>query len=336
TGFVSLMSNGMDVFFSEKTLYGAGRIEAAIEDLRSKGLIYDGFLEPPEGGSPEDWEPREQTFFRSTDFGDDADRPIKNADNTWTYFAPDIAYHFDKISRGFDALVNVFGADYGSYVKRMKAVVSALSDNHMPFDIKLTKPVRFFEHGEPYKMSKRPGAFNTLRNLVDRIGPDVTRFAMLTRRNDAALDVDLAELLDQSKDNPVFNVQYAHAQVQSVLRKARQAGIPCEDADLAAVDLSGLIHDAELTVAKRLAEWPRMVDIAARTKEPHRIAFYLNDLASEFHALWTKAGDVPELRFVREDDLTVSAAKIALPRAVAVVISAGLGILGVTPADEMR
>ncbi len=326
----------MDVFFSEKSLYGTGLIESALEDLQARGLIYEGVLEPPKGKKPEDWEPREQTLFRSTDHGDDVDRPVKKSDGSWTYFAPDIAYHYDKVSRGFDALIDVFGADHGGYVKRMKAAVSALSDGRVPLDIKLTQLVRLFKNGEPLKMSKRAGNFVTLRDVVDEVGADVTRFVMLTRKNDAPLDFDFDKVLEQSRENPVFYVQYAHARVSSVMRKAAEAGIPADPDALAGADLSRLAHPAELVVAKKLCEWPRLVEIAARTNEPHRVAFYLYELAGEFHALWNRGNELPELRFLQEDNAEASQAKIALAQAVAVVISAGLGILGVTPAQEMR
>ncbi|MAN99744.1 arginine--tRNA ligase [uncultured Roseovarius sp.] len=326
----------MDVFYSEKSLYGTGLIEAAIEDLRGKGLIYRGVLEPPKGKMPEDWEPREQTLFKSTEHGDDVDRPIMKSDGGWTYFAPDIAYHYDKISRGFDLLIDVFGADHGGYVKRMKAAVSALSNGRVPVDIKLCQLVKLYKNGEPFKMSKRAGTFVTLRDVVDQVGADVTRFVMLTRKNDAPLDFDFDKVLEQSKDNPVFYVQYANARVNSVLRKAAEAGIAVDDATLAGADLSGLTHEAELAVARKIAEWPRLVEIAGRTNEPHRVAFYLYDLASDLHALWNRGNDDASLRFIQEGDVATSQAKIALARAVTVVISAGLGILGVTPAEEMR
>ena len=326
----------MDVFFSEKSLYGTGRIEEALKALEAKGLIYEGVLEPPKGKKPEDWEPREQTLFKSTEHGDDVDRPVKKSDGSWTYFAPDIAYHYDKVERGFDMLIDVFGADHGGYVKRMKAAVSALTDGKVPLDIKLTQLVKLYKNGEPFKMSKRAGTFVTLRDVVDAVGKDVTRFHMLTRKNDAPLDFDFDKVLEQSKDNPVFYVQYANARVNSVLRKAREAGIDVDDATLAKSDLASLTHEAELAVAKKLAEWPRMVEIAGRTNEPHRVAFYLYDLASELHALWNRGNDDPSLRFLQEGDAATSQAKIALARATTVVISAGLGILGVTPAEEMR
>ncbi|WP_170418408.1 arginine--tRNA ligase [Ruegeria arenilitoris] len=326
----------MDVFFSEKSLYGTGKIEAALKSLSDKGLIYEGVLEPPKGKTPEDWEPREQTLFKSTAHGDDVDRPVKKSDGSWTYFAPDIAYHYDKVSRGFDALIDVFGADHGGYVKRMKAAVSALSDGKVPLDIKLTQLVKLWKNGEPFKMSKRAGNFVTLRDVVDQVGPGVTRFVMLTRKNDAPLDFDFDKVLEQSRENPVFYVQYAHARVMSVLRRAAEAGIAADDATLKAADLSKIDHAAELVVAKKLAEWPRLVEIAARTNEPHRVAFYLYELAGDFHALWNKGNEEMSLRFLQDGDAATSQAKIALARAVSVVISAGLGILGVTPAQEMR
>ncbi|PZR00928.1 MAG: arginine--tRNA ligase [Cereibacter sphaeroides] len=325
----------MDVYSSEKALYGTGKIEAAIEQLRAQGLIYEGVLEPPKGKTPEDWEPRQQTLFRSTDHGDDVDRPVQKSDGSWTYFAPDIAYHYDKVQRGFDALIDVFGADHGGYVKRMKAAVAALSGGKVPLDIKLIQLVKLWKNGEPFKMSKRAGTFVTLRDVVEQAGVDVTRFVMLTRKNDAALDFDFDKVLEQSKDNPVFYVQYANARVNSVLRKAAEAGIVCDDAALSAADMSSISHPAEFELAAKIAEWPRLVEIAARNNEPHRVAFYLYELASDLHGLWNRGNDDLSLRFI-QDDKAISQAKIALARTVAVVISAGLGILGVTPVEEMR
>jgi arginyl-tRNA synthetase len=323
----------MDNFFSEKSLYGTGRIEDAIKELDDKGLIYRGTLEPPKGKMPDDWEPREQTLFKSTEHGDDVDRPVQKSDGSWTYFAPDIAYHYDKIDRGFDALIDVFGADHGGYVKRMKAAVSALSDGKVPLDIKLTQLVKLYKNGEPFKMSKRAGTFVTLRDVVDQVGADVTRFHMLTRKNDAPLDFDFDKVNEQSKDNPVFYVQYAHARVNSVLRKAEG---DFSDAALASADFSKLTHAAEIAVAKKLAEWPRLVEIAAKGHEPHRVAFYLYDLASDFHGLWNMGNADHALRFIQEGDIATTSAKIALIRAVQLVIASGLGILGVTPVEEMR
>ncbi len=322
----------MDVFYSEKSLYGTGRIEAAIAALDEKGLIYEGTLEPPKGKLPEDWEAREQTLFKSTAHGDDVDRPVKKSDGSWTYFAPDIAYHYDKVERGFDALIDVFGADHGGYVKRMKAAVSALSDGQVPLDIKLTQLVKLYKNGEPFKMSKRAGTFVTLRDVIDEVGSDVTRFVMLMRKNDAPLDFDFAKATEQSKDNPVFYVQYAHARVASVFRKA---GGENSDTALAKADLSLLAHEDEQALLRKLAEWPRLVEAAAGAHEPHRVAFYLYDLASAFHSLQHQGKMDPDLRFLREDAPALSQARLALIRAVQLVIAAGLGILGVTPANEM-
>ncbi|MDB2577461.1 arginine--tRNA ligase [Tateyamaria sp.] len=332
---LSALGVKMDRFFSEKSLYNTGLIEAALDDLREKGLIYEGVLEPPKGKKPDDWEPREQTLFKSTDHGDDVDRPVMKSDGSWTYFAPDIAYHYDKVQRGYDVLIDVFGADHGGYVKRMKAAVSALSLGRVPLDIKLTQLVKLFKDGEPFKMSKRAGTFVTLRDVVEQVGPGVTRFHMLTRKNDAPLDFDFDKVLEQSRDNPVFYVQYAHARINSVLGKAAEAGIAADDAALGDADLRVLNHEAEWALAAKLAEWPRLVETAARSNEPHRVAFYLYDLAAVFHSLWNRGNDLPHLRFVQDNSAT-SQAKIALARACGVVIAAGLGILGVEPAKELR
>jgi arginyl-tRNA synthetase len=334
---LALIGVTMDSYFSERSLYDSGRIEEALAALEGRGLIYTGVLEPPKGKTPEDWEPRPQTLFRSTEFGDDVDRPLKKSDGGWTYFAPDIAYHYDKIRRGFDMLIDIFGADHGGYVKRMKAAVAALSaDKPVPLDIKLTQLVRLWKGGEPFKMSKRAGTFVTLRDVVEQVGPDVTRFVMLTRRNDAPLDFDFDKVLEQSKDNPVFYVQYAHARAFSVLARAREAGFDTSDVALGAADLAPLGWPGELKLVQKIAEWPRQVEIAAAQHEPHRIAFFLYDLASEFHALQHQGKLDPALRFVREDEKETTQARLALVRASMVVISTGLAILGVTPMEEMR
>jgi arginyl-tRNA synthetase len=333
---LALLGVRMDHFFSERSLYGTGRIEAALAALDARGLLYEGVLEPPKGKTPEDWEPREQTLFRSTAFGDDVDRPVRKSDGGWTYFAPDIAYHYDKIERGYDELIDVLGADHGGYVKRLKAVVSALSDGRVPLDVKLCQLVKLTKGGEPFKMSKRAGTFVTLRDVVDQVGPDVTRFVMLTRKNDATLDFDFDKVLEQSKDNPVFYVQYANARAHSIARRAAEAGFDLDDAALASADLAPLGGQGELALAKKLAEWPRLVEIAAAHHEPHRLAFYLYDLAGDFHALQHAGKLDPELRFLREDAPAATRARLALVRATALVIATGLGILGVTPMDEMR
>ena len=326
----------MDVFYSEKSLYGTGRIEAALQDLKDKGLIYEGVLEPPKGKKPEDWEPRVQTLFRSTEHGDDVDRPVMKSDGGWTYFAPDIAYHYDKVQRGFDLLIDVFGADHGGYVKRMKAAVSALSGGTVPLDVKLTQLVKLYKNGEPFKMSKRAGTFVTLRDVVDQVGADVTRFVMLTRKNDAMLDFDFDKVIEAGKDNPIWYIQYAHSRVVSLLAKAQAAGVDVSDANLAQSDMALLSLDEELTVIRKVAEWPRQVEVAARTNEPHRIAFYTYELASDFATLYSRNKIDARYNMIHEDDLPLTQAKIALARAVAIVIAAGLGILGVTPAHQMR
>ena len=332
---LDLLGIEMDTFFSEKSLYGGGKIEAALDRLRDNGLIYKGVLEPPKGKKTDDWEPREQTLFKSTEHGDDVDRPVLKSDGSWTYFAPDIAYHFDKISRGFDILIDVFGADHGGYVKRMKAAVSALSSGEVPLDIKLCQLVKLYQNGEPFKMSKRAGNFVMLRDLVEQVGPDVTRFVMLTRKNDAALDFDFQKVLEQSRENPVFYVQYAHARIKSVIRKAEALNLDTSDYALSEANLSSLTHASELSLIKKLAEWPRIVELSARLYEPHRLAFYLFDLSSELHSHWGKGGENPHLRFLQSDDMTITKSKIALARAVSIVISSGLAILGVQPAEKM-
>jgi arginyl-tRNA synthetase len=325
----------IDNYFSEKSLYSERKIDLTIEQLSNRGLIYEGVLEPPKGKKLDDWMPRKQTLFKSTDFGDDVDRPVKKSDGSWTYFAPDIAYHFDKIYRGYDILIDILGADHGGYVKRMKAAVLALSDTKVELDVKLVQLVKLYRNGVPFKMSKRAGTFVTLSDLIQEVGSDVVRFVMLTRKNDAPLDFDLEKVLEQSKDNPVFYVQYAHARVCSVLRKAEEADIDISDQNLASADLSQNNHQVELRLVKKLAEWPRLVQVSAKTNEPHRVAFYLYELAGDFHSLWNKGNDDKGLRFIQEDK-TTALAKLALARAVAIVISSGLSILGVEAVSEMR
>ena len=325
----------MDNYFSEKSVYSERKIDLTIEQLSKRGLIYEGVLEPPKGKKLDDWSPRKQTLFKSTNFGDDVDRPVKKSDGTWTYFAPDIAYHFDKIDRGYDILIDILGADHGGYVKRMKAAVLALSDTKVELDVKLVQLVKLYRNGVPFKMSKRAGTFVTLSDLIHEVGSDVVRFVMLTRKNDAPLDFDLEKVLDQSKDNPVFYVQYAHARVCSVLRKAAEADIDISDQNLISADLSQNNHQVELRLIKKLAEWPRLVQVSAKTNEPHRVAFYLYELAGDFHSLWNKGNDEKRLRFIQEDT-TIALAKLALARSVAIVISSGLSILGVEAVSEMR
>ncbi|WP_020401103.1 arginine--tRNA ligase [Kordiimonas gwangyangensis] len=326
-----------DVFFSERSLHESGRIPEAVDVLRSRGHIYEGVLEPPKGKTPDDWEPREQTLFRATDFGDDVDRPLQKSSGEYTYFAADIAYHHDKYVRGYHQMIDVLGADHGGYVKRMQAAVKALAEDGA-LDVRLCQLVKLYRDGEPFKMSKRAGNFVTLREVVDEVGAGVTRFIMLTRKNDAPLDFDFKKVMEQSKDNPVFYVQYAHARVHSVLAKARDAfpSLDTSDKSLEGADLSLLASDSEIAMIKQCLAWPRMVEAAAEAHEPHRIAFFLYDLASEFHTFWNKGNDDPSLRFIIEGEEALTKARMALVRAVAIVIASGLTVLGVTPLEEMR
>jgi arginyl-tRNA synthetase len=330
-----------EVFFSERSLTAGPEgdlVAQAIVGLRRRGLVYEGRLPPPKGQPQEDWEDREQTLFRSTEFGDDVDRPLMKSDGSYTYFASDIAYHKVKIDRGYDILIDVWGADHGGYVKRMRAAVEALSEGRVTLDVKLCQLVQLMRHGEPVKMSKRAGEFVTLRDVVDEVGVDAVRFMMLFRKNDAPLEFDLSKVIEQSKDNPVFYVQYAHARTRSVLRNARTmlAGVDVSISALAGADFSLLEDEGEVTLIKLIAQFPRIVEAAALSHEPHRIAFYLHDLASNLHAHWTRGKDRPQLRFLNEErrDLTVS--RLALIAALASVLSSGLGILGVSAPEEMR
>jgi arginyl-tRNA synthetase len=327
-----------DLFSSERELVQGGAVDRATETLDAAGLLYVGTLEPPKGKLPDDWEERPQTLFKASEFGDDTDRPLKKSDGSWTYFASDLAYHQDKYRRGFTTLIDVWGADHGGYVKRVDAGVKALTDGEAALDVKLCQMVRLLEDGEPAKMSKRAGTFVTLRDLVDAVGKDVVRFIMLTRKNDAPLDFDLVKVREQSRDNPVFYVQYAHARCHSV---ARMAGEAFPDADfgldaLKGADLSLLEDVDEIGLVRALAEWPRTVEGAAQAHEPHRLAFYLYDLAAAFHALWSKARDEPGLRFVVAEDEALTRARMALVRAVQTVIASGLDVMGVTPVEELR
>lgn len=321
-----------DVFFSEKALHTNGGINRAIKNLESQGLVYRGVLEPPKGKKPEDWEERPQLLFKATAFGDDTDRPLQKSDGTWTYFAADIAYHYDKFTRGYPELINIWGADHGGYIKRVDAAVRAMSEGKAKLDVKTIQLVNLFKNGEPFKMSKRAGTFVTLNDVVAEVGRDVTRFIMLTRKNNDSLDFDFAQVLEQSKDNPVFYVQYAHARAKSVLR-AEKAENPCLFDQSA--DVSLLNRAEELSLIKVLAAWPRMVEQAAAAHEPHRIAFYLGDLAAAVHQFWAQGKQDPSLRFRLSDDAALTRARMALVEAVAIVIANGLHIMGVTPLDEM-
>jgi arginyl-tRNA synthetase len=330
-----------DVFYSERSLVDgrADLVAATIDWLRARGYVYEGRLPPPKGAAVEDWEDREQTLFRSTAFGDDIDRALKKSDGSYTYFASDIAYHRSKLERGFRALIDVWGADHGGYIKRMQAAVAALSEGKAELDVKLIQLVRLLRAGEPVKMSKRAGDFVTLREVVDEVGRDAVRFMMLFRKNDAVLDFDLAKVIEQSRDNPVFYVQYGHARGQSVFRNAATAfpDLPSDLASLAdAAQLDRLSDPAELSLMRRIALYPRVVEGAALAHEPHRIAFYLFDLASEFHALWTLGNAAPHLRFIIQDDRQMTAARLVLVLGVTTVLASGLAILGVGAPNEMR
>ncbi len=327
-----------DVFTSERALVETGKVDAALSTLTADGLIYEGIPDAPKGKQPDDWEPRPQILFRATQFGDDVDRPLKKSDGSWTYFASDIAYHFDKFRRGFGDMIDVWGADHGGYVKRMQAAVKAITGSRGALDVKLCQMVNLLKGGQPYRMSKRAGTFVTLRDLVDAVGKDVVRFIMLTRKNDAHLDFDLDKVLEQSRDNPVFYVQYAHARAHSVLRHAAELWPDTDiSADaLAAGPLHRLTDPAELALIGILAGWPRLVESAAEAHEPHRVAFYLSDLAAAFHGLWNKGRDETSLRFLVEEDRDLSLARLGLVRAVAMVVASGLAIFGVEPVEEMR
>jgi arginyl-tRNA synthetase len=327
-----------DVFTSERALVEAGAIDSVMKALEAQGLLYVGVLEPPKGKLPDDWEPRPQTLFRSTQFGDDVDRPIKKSDGSWTYFAADIAYHLDKYRRGFREMIDVWGADHGGYVKRMQAAVTAVSGGEAALDVKLAQLVSLFDKGEPVKMSKRAGTFVTLREVVDEVGKDVFRFIMLTRKNDQALEFDFAKVMEQSKDNPVFYVQYAHARASSVIRHAHEVlgGVDLSPAALGGAELDLLQDPAELAVIRRLAAWPRLVDSAAEAHEPHRVAFFLHELAGEFHALWNKGNADASLRFLVPADPALSLARLALVEGTRIVIASGLKVFGVEPVEEMR
>lgn len=326
------------VFTSERAMVEAGEVDKALASLEARGLIYVGVLEPPKGKTPEDWEPRPQTLFRATEFGDDVDRPLKKSDGSWTYFASDIAYHKQKFDRGFPMMIDVWGADHGGYVKRLQAAVKAITEGRGALDVKLCQMVNLMKNGEPYKMSKRAGTFVTLRDLTREVGKDVVRFIMLTRKNDAHLDFDLDKVLEQSRDNPVFYVQYAHARASSVARHAADLfpGRDLSDAALAAVDLSALADADEIAVMRKLAAWPRLIESAAESHEPHRVAYYLAELAAAFHGLWNRGRDEAELRFLIGEKPDLSLARLALVRAVALVVASGLKVFGVEPVLEMR
>jgi arginyl-tRNA synthetase len=343
-GDLAALAVDFDAFVSERQLVEQGAVDAALDTLTQRQLIYEGVLEPPKGKVPDDWEPRPQTLFRATQFGDEVDRPLKKSDGSWTYFAGDIAYHHDKFRRGFRNLIDVWGADHGGYVKRMQAAVKAITGGEAALDVKLTQLVHLFDKGEPVRMSKRAGTFVTLREVVDRLdeltgghGKDVFRFIMLTRKNDQTLEFDFAKVTEQSKDNPVFYVQYAHARAASVMRHATEEFPPDKLTDdaLAGAPLDRLDDPLELTLMRLLASWPRIVESAAEAHEPHRIAFFLQEVAAQFHLLWTKGKDDATLRFLIASEPELTLARLALVRGVALVIASGLGVFGVEPVGEM-
>jgi len=328
-----------DTFSSERALVEAGGVDAVMGSLEDRDLIYTGVLEPPKGKKPDDWEPRPQTLFKATEFGDDVDRPVKKSDGSWTYFASDMAYHLDKFNRDYADMIDVWGADHGGYVKRMQAAVKALTEDKGALDVKLCQMVNLMDGGEPVKMSKRSGTFITLREVIDEVGKDVVRFIMLTRKNDAQLDFDMAKVKEQTRDNPVFYVQYSHARCRSVLRQAVEmfGDEALTPEALSSADLSRLSDPAELALIKEMAAWPRTVESAAEAHEPHRIAYYLQDLAGAFHALWTKgAREDTSLRFITESDKDLTLARLALVSALAMVIASGLAVMGVQPVEELR
>ncbi len=327
-----------DLFFSERSLTEGGRdqVREAIDLLRAKGLIFEGRLPRPKGHDDDDWEDREQTLFRSTAFGDDVDRALMKSDGSYTYFAYDVAYHYNKLKRGFDDYFNVLGADHVGYIPRLKAAVDALSDGKAKFFTPVCQLVKVLRHGEPVRMSKRAGTFVALRDVVDEVGRDPVRFMMLMRKNDSPLDFDLAKVVEQSKDNPVFYVQYAHARASSVFRNAREAFPDLDEAVYRAADLSRLSDPGEIDILKRLARYPRVIESAAREREPHRLPFYLYDLASAFHQQWARGNESPHLRFIQPEDGGVTAARLALVAATQRVIASGLSVLGVQAPEEMR
>jgi arginyl-tRNA synthetase len=327
-----------DVFTSERALVASGAADATIDWLATQGLIYEGVLDPPKGKTPDDWEPRPQTLFRATRFGDDVDRPLRKSDGSNTYFANDIAYHADKVQRGFDVLIDVLGADHGGYVKRMSAAVQAVSAGKAKFEAVLCQMVHVMRGGQPVRMSKRAGSFVTLRDLLDEVGKDAVRFTMLTRKADAQMEFDLDQALAQTRENPVFYVQYAHARCRSVLRAATDMypGDAVTDTALAGVRLDSLEAPEELALMRSLAQWPRTVQAAAQAREPHRIAFFLYDLAGDFHMLWNRGKDTAALRFLQPDRQVDTLARLALVAATAVVIRSGLAVMGVTPVEELR
>ncbi|CAO5675413.1 MAG: Arginine--tRNA ligase [Holosporales bacterium] len=322
----------MDVYTSEKDLTSKGLVDAVLDVLTHKGDVYQGVLNPPKGHIVDDWEERPQTLFKSTSYGDDIDRALKKSDGSWTYFAGDLAYHYFKITQNYDRLINIFGADHIGYISRLKAGVLALSDNKMDVDIKYSQMVNFLDNGVPVRMSKRAGTFVTLKDVIDRVGKDATRYMMVSRHQDMAIDFDFVKVVEESKDNPIFYIQYANARIHSVLRHAKEQGVEYDDV----FDFSYIESDAEMALIKQISLWPRQIDISAKTLEPHRIANYLYQLAASFHALWNLGKDNATLRFIDEKNKNKTIARLALISAVAIIIESGLKLLGIIPLREMR
>ena len=336
-GDLAYLGVEIESFISERSFVDAGGVDEAFQVLQDNGLLYRGVLEPPKGKKPDDWEPREQTLFKATQFGDDVDRPLQKSDGSWTYFANDIANHLGKFRRGYPEMINIWGADHSGYVKRMKSAVAAVTDGQGALDIKICQLVHMMNNGKPVRMSKRAGTFVTLRDVIDAVGKDVIRFIMLTRRNDQSMEFDFAKVQEQSRDNPVFYVQYAHARAASVLRHV--SALPADTADrdawLCQFDRQRLTAPDEIALIKVLASWPRVIEGAADSHEPHRIAFYLGDVAAAFHSLWNRGKDDARLRFIIDDDAVLTTARLALVRASQSVIASGLRLIGVEPVEEM-
>lgn len=331
---LSLINIYHDNFVSEENIKSIGLIEKVVQLLNNNGSIYEGVLDAPKGQKNDNWESRPQLLFKSTLFGDDLDRPLKKADNTWTYFAADSAYHYDKFKRNYSSLINVWGADHGGYIKRIEGIIKSISNSKLKFDVKLCQLVNLNKDGKPVKMSKRAGNFITMRSVIDSVGADVLRFIMLTRKNDAPLDFDLVKVKEQSKDNPVYYVQYANVRINSLYEKAINQGINLND-ELDNINFELLTNISEINIIKLIAKWPRQVEAAAKANEPHRVTFYLYDMASAFHSLWSLGNEDPELRFIIEDNMDLTRARLSLAVMVKIILSSGLSIIGVKPVDKL-
>jgi arginyl-tRNA synthetase len=323
----------MNVYTSEKQLAQQGLVDEVLAILKNKGDIYEGILTPPKGHTVDDWEERPQTLFKSTKYGDDIDRALQKSDQSWTYFAGDLGYHLHKLRRSYDKMINIFGADHIGYIKRLKSAVSALSDGKADFDIKSSQMVNFLDNGVPVRMSKRAGTFITLKDVIDRVGKDATRYMMVSRHQDMPIDFDFTKVIEESKDNPIFYIQYANARIHSVLRHAKELNISCESS---AIDFTLIEENEELAMIKLLSQWPRQIEIAVKTLEPHRIANYLYQLAQSFHSLWNMGKDNTELRFIDKQNKILTISRLGFISCIAIVIESGLELIGITPLKEMR